>query len=110
MPFGCKVEEYSNLSKILRHFHQWCKVAQKFMKFLPKRLENLTQFLSEQTNKHAMLAAFIYTDQQLNFADLRRVLCAENATEFVVYQKYHFVLDNHGIIRLRNYLPDTQNI
>lgn len=45
MPFNFKVENYSSLSKMLRHFHYWCQAFGKFAQFLPQKLENLAQFL-----------------------------------------------------------------
>ena len=109
-PFNFKLGDYSSLAKMLRHFSHWCKLFGKFSQTLPHRLKNLRTFLQGFDTKESALLAFVYTDQQLHFADLREILSADNAPEFVVYQKHHFVLDIKGIIRLRNYLPKTPNI
>jgi len=107
MPFGFKIENYSSLARMLRHFTYWCKGFGKFAEKLPEKLGDLANFLKRQLKRERALLAFVYADQQIHFADLRKTLSAKGAPKFVKYDKHHFVLDKQGIIRSRNYLPPS---
>lgn len=56
------------------------------------------------TRSNALLT-FIWADQRKYFSDIVTTLSKVDAPGYVIYEKFHIILDDSGILRLKNYLP-----
>jgi len=107
-PFDFKLENFSSLKRLVWRLVHCTKAITLLPKYFPKMqpLPVIDHIPDNITFSEAILH-LIYEEQRIYFPEIIRMLTSENSPEFVVFQKFHFIIDKDGLIRLRSYLPDN---
>ncbi|VDO35874.1 unnamed protein product, partial [Brugia timori] len=108
-PMNFDINKYNNLEKLLSAFSMYILLLRTMY-----NRENRKNFSLPITNKtwakmplefvHTVLA-FIWADQRKYFSAVIKVLTATNAPNYALYERRHIIIDEIGILRIKNYLP-----
>jgi len=104
-PLNFDISGYNRLHKLLRIFAYTYSAVCKLSKKRHERGQSPLTVLPNPIPYNTAKLLFLYADQHIWFPDLIATLTGPNPPKFVVYNKFHIVMDEMGLLRLNNYLP-----
>ncbi|KAK7580493.1 hypothetical protein V9T40_001122 [Parthenolecanium corni] len=108
-PFDIKIEEFNELKPLISKFLNYLG-ALRIMYFRNTRKHftlpsTQLSWATMPLSKNYALLTYIWADQRKHFSEIISTLTKVNAPEYIIYSKFHIMIDANGILRLKNYLP-----